>query len=230
MSREPDADAIRSAVDTFVEGLLRHRDMDDEDQEIWSPVVVRDALQLVARLCGPKMLAAAYGSVDPASERAEKLEVLSERLWTVSHFFAVIEDPNSGSSIMEVADEAYRIANGDQPQLFAAIDARQGKRANSFTLTLWQLRALEWEAYLNGLGIDLSKRRAIITAAYGITWDAMAKWRQRLPRTVGHEIFAPKIATALRLGQADAWATDGGADLSQLDMDGETYRRLLGYG
>ncbi len=211
--------------------MAEFRSMQDEDQADWAPIIVRDALRLAAKLCGPLTLQQAYGPLAADATRGERLEAVSERLWGLSHFFADVEDHQSGSAITEVAAEAFRVANGDVPILFAPLESRQGKRSNSFALAMSQLRALEWEAYFSGMGLTLVKRRDLVTDAFGVTWDAMVKWRSRdLPKYLGSDVIRMKLATADREGSVDGWGTTQGTDDRRLRQDGETYRSLLRFG
>ncbi len=231
MSHNFDVNEMQVAFDRFCKQMSQFRAMRSDDQADWAPVVIRDALRLAAKLCGPKALRQAYGPIPSDATRAENLEAVSERLWALSHFFADVEDHRSGSAITEVAAEAFRVANGDVPILFAPLESRQGKRSNSFALAMSQLRGLEWEAYFKGMGLPPKKRRDLVTDAFGVTWDAMVKWRSRdLPKYLGSDVIRMKLATADREGSVDGWETTQGTDDRRLRQDGETYRSLLGFG
>ncbi|WP_230482320.1 hypothetical protein [Sphingomonas sp. Leaf21] len=220
---------MQQALDLFV-SRTSHLRTNPDDEEDWAPVIAREALQLAAKLCGERVLRHAYGPTPDPSDRQAALSTASDRLTTLFHFFASIEEIGSGSSITDVSIEATNVAGGDYPVLFAPIDPRQGKRRDSYTRAVWQLRALEWEAYLEGAGIKLETRREMVTSAFGVTWSAMQKWRSRdLPPIFGADLLDMKIAAAKLEGKSDLWFTDRGSDNRQLLHDGATYKRVLGF-
>lgn len=148
----------------------------------------------------------------------------------VMPFFAKQEKPGSGSGIADVALEAISVAGGNHPVLFAPIAPKQGRRRDTYTRALAQLRALQWDAYFRGMGLSRDARREMITGAFGVTSDAMDKWLQRdLPATLGADAVDLQVRIAEREGANDSWFTSRGADDSRLQMDGRAYKRILGY-
>ncbi|WP_267434104.1 hypothetical protein [Sphingomonas sp. GM_Shp_1] len=224
-----DRQTMQDAFEAFISNT-NHLRASAEDEEDWASVIAIQSLHLAAELCGDRVLRHAYGPTPDPVDRQASLATASERLKIAFHFFASIEQVGSGSSLFDVANEAASVAGGDYPVLFAPIDRKQGKRRDSYTRAVWQLRALEWEAYFEGLGLKLEPRREMVTSAFGITWSAMQKWRTRdLPPILGGDVIQMKIAIAKREGESDLWFTDRGTDDRLLLRDGAVYKRVLGF-
>lgn len=230
MSILPDnRQAMQDAFEAFLNNTNSLR-ASPEDEEDWASVIAIQSLQLAAKLCGDRVLRHTYGPTPDPADRQAALSTASERLKIAFHFFANLEQVGSGSSLFDLANEAANVAGGNYPVLFAPIDPRQGKRRDGYTRAVWQLRALEWEAYFDGLGSKVGPRREKITSAFGITWSAMQKWRTRdLPPIFGADVIQMKMAIAKREGENDLWFTDHGTDDRLLLHDGATYKRVLGF-
>jgi hypothetical protein len=219
----------QEALDAFL-AHVDHLRRDPEDELDWAPVIASAALRLAAELCGSRVLNHVYGTNPPQGDRQAGLITAYERLMLVTNFFATQEKVGSGSAIADVAAEAAAVAGGDYPVLFAPVAPKQGKRRDTYTRAMAQLRALQWDAYLRGMGMPREARRETITEAFGITTDAMDKWLQRdLPATLGADVVDLHVRIAAREGENDLWFTSGGTDNRQLQMDGRAYKRILGY-
>lgn len=209
--------------------IERVNKLDGERKSIWAPGIARQALKLAAELCGPELLAYAYGAETEGEDRAAQLELASDRLWTASHFFASVSDPGSPASFPAMAQEAYLIAHGDKPEFFALLQKRQGRKGNASAVSLSQISALEWEAFLEGKGLSAAARQGLIMEAYGATWDAMKKWRAALEETFGEDVVGMRIETA-RLSGRDALAMgDTDTPRGALADSGLRHKRVMGF-
>jgi len=229
MSRSHDPDAVTH----LLANVASYYALSDTDRKDEAPTYLRSALRFVAAICGPEMISNAYGELELAEDDAQDgnrgaaLEALSERLWLCFHLFQGVEQPGSGHAIADAANEAYLIANGDKPSLFAPIGGKQGRRGKAYALALNKVRALEWDEYLGAVGTTLQERRDRIVAAYGISLDAFAKWKSEVSRHLGSDAVAYRLQVAGRLARA-------GQPLGLLgetpESDGAAYRKQLGYG
>lgn len=169
--------------------------------------------------------------------RSEQLDRLSFKVELAG---ALIQGAGeiSGS---EPAREISFIAAGDAPNLLAP-DNRQRLRGNAAALAVHQMRALEWNAFLDALGWSAGQRQARIADSYGSTWDAIRRWPVPARRIFGAVVFDRRIASAREAGEQrrrgtalsdyvsvlmDPW---GGANPSaQLQIDGSAYLVAIGF-
>jgi hypothetical protein len=165
------------------------------------------------------MIADAYGKVN-RDDRSSGVDAISERLWLSMLLFADVERPGSGDAIVDVAQEAYFVANGDKPKLFAQMGGKQGKRDNTAHIAIWELRALEWDYWLASTGEKPGSRHELIAGAYGVPWPTIMKWDGKLRSHFGMEAYEYKIAVATTLGSLSS-------PIGDLDADGARYRAAL---
>ncbi len=126
-----DAATRRKALNQIQAEIERFYRMSAEDRKDWASITMGEALRLLSVVCGPELMATAYGEPQSGG-RGASLDTLSDRLGLSSLLFADLEQPGSGHAISDASLEAYLVARGDKPQLFAPIPSVQGKPDASF--------------------------------------------------------------------------------------------------
>lgn len=129
---------------------------------------------------------------------------------------------------METANEAFCIAGGDAPTMFAQLSGKQGRRLSSYKLALTQIAAFEWEAYLKARDQKASAAQSLIADAFGATWPTIYKWKAPVAALLGDETVRDALAVAERC----AWnETRSGIALwwRNIEADGAAYKRALGF-
>lgn len=212
-------------LDQLLKRLKAYDALSDDEKDDEAGILLRSALRMLATICGPDLIERAYGREDQAFEGDEarrliSLAALSERLHICAHLFAAVEDFGVAGTIRGAAQEAYLVANGDKPRLFAAAKGKQGKRDAAYALAMCKCRALEWDKYLEVLGESASARKGRIAHAYGVSTDAMAKWPVEARKYLGENVVRYRLDVVNRLAASRL-------DFSSLEADGRTYQQQL---
>jgi hypothetical protein len=229
VSPSVDRKALHAILDELLDERARVESMPPDEQRDWSGVLARSMLAFAARACGPGALINAYGPQPEGDDRAARLDALSARLDVVAHFFASCSSVGTADSIECAAHEVHLIASGDKPTIFAQLAKRKGRRSNAAALAFYQLRALEWEARLDELGMPAAERQSLVASAYGQTWEAIVKWKGPLASALGVDAFAYRLAVARRESRAFADTFGTGVAIDDIERDGAAYIRALGH-
>jgi hypothetical protein len=211
----------RKALDQLGAEIERFYSMGKEDREDWAAVTAGQALGLLSSICGAELMELAYGQ-PLGHDRSASLHTLADRLGLCSLLFAEFEQPGTGHAISDAGLEAYLVARGDKPKLFAPILGKQGKRDDTFRIGLAELRALQWDAWLCAAGEKPATRHEQIATAFGVPWDTIRTWPKKLRSLVGENAYKYHVEVAKRLGSS-------GSPLGDLANDGGRYRLAMGF-
>lgn len=166
----------------------------------------------------------------PAEQgRVARLDLLSRKLLVAARFF---DRGTSVSSMLEAASEVRAIHAGDDPRLFAVVEGKrkQGRPGNAYRIAENKLRALEWDAVLQGRGVSAVERHTLVQKAYGVEWGTMQKWAAPCGRDLGIDRVA-QLKDAAREDGANGRPVFGekyGLEFADaLAFDGSLYRKEL---
>jgi hypothetical protein len=177
---------------------------DERGRREWAPVLVAEAMEIAAYICGPNVIADAYGVPNPEaadpSDRLDALQALRRRLMYPQRLFAEVDRAGGAGSFGNAQAELQAIASGDAPQLFAKLNPNKTvkHRVHSARLLL-----LQWDAYLEAKGVSGPDRHSEISRAAGFDWATIYKWGRKVRDTFGDDEVDRQLRTA-RL-----WATSG---------------------
>lgn len=91
--------------------------------------------------------------------------------------------------VTEISEQLLAVSRGDETALFRREVRKQGERTNQSRLARCQLRALQYDRYLESKGLKAAGRRAEIVDAFGVSdWDTVRKWRKPCERILGREL------------------------------------------
>jgi hypothetical protein len=161
------------------------------DREEQAREILLILLGAAGKLAGPEVLAAAYGTIEPG-DRVGTLKAITARAYAVAPLFARL--PEDGASLYAIAAEAFAIAGGDDPLLFARLP---DQRKNPLRLARAKLSALLWDAYLKAMGIAPPERHGSIASSYGQEWDTVERWSKQVRQKLGADFvkYHTNIAT-----------------------------------
>ncbi|KQM50981.1 hypothetical protein ASE69_06355 [Sphingomonas sp. Leaf208] len=202
---------------------------------------IGDLLGQVREVCEP-LMHTAFGKQDsaaidqlksigrPAEQgRVDRLNLLARKLLVAARFF---DRGTSVSSMQEAVYEVRAIHAGDDPRLFAVVEGKrkQGRPGNAFRIAVNKLRALEWDAVLQGRGVSAVERHTLIQKAYGVEWGTMQKWSAPCSRDLGIELVAHLKKTAREDGASgrSVFGEKYGLEFADaLTFDGSLYLKEL---
>jgi len=199
---------------------------------------IGDLLGQARDLCEP-LMGRAFGGRDSAGmemlnavgapaeqRRLNRLDLLARKLLLSARFF---DHGSSVASMLEATREVRAIHAGDDPRLFAVVEGKrkQGRAGNTYRIAENKLRALEWDAVLEGRGMSAVERHALIQNAYAFEWTSMQKWSAPCGRELGNDLVAHLIKTAREDGASGlpVFGEQYGLAFSDaLAFDGKRYR------
>lgn len=224
--------AMRRRLDPIIRRIAQHRAamlrQTDSEKLGEARLLWMSAPNLIWEAIGTEALKLAYGEDPPEDSPNEvHLEELLWRLAPIEHIFAPIADRKAKSSVSSAMSEIQAIAHGDYATLFVPPPRKrgQGKEINAFQLVRHQLRALEWDAYLEFRGFSAGERQGDIAKAFAKSWDTIRKWRSKqCVAHLGEEWVARRIASA-RAGKPHMLAHDLEENWAvRLTEDGKAYK------
>lgn len=204
------------------------------NQQVSGTLLLAEAAAFAGLLCGPETLMRIYGHAEADAPRGRKLNLLAHRLMIAAHLFRQIQSAD-GARIDDVALEASAVAAGDAPQLFA----RTSSKKSSVRVSLLQLRAWEWNYFLEGLGFPPADRHRRIAHAYGRGtdgWETIRKWDRSMKRDLGAAYLKLRLNDAAEAGFAVArgddppylqWMGIGDQWMNTLAKDGQAYQAAM---
>jgi len=158
---------------------------------------------------------------------ADQIDVLVQRLKLASQLFPD-DRIDSVATLQAAAEEITAIQHGDEPRIFVRPPAKQGRWINAYRIAGRQLRALEWDAYLRGLGWTPAQRHNAVAMAFGATWTTIARWNKPIARELGDDRLQDAIGGSYDGTAVWTWIVelDGQLDIA-LKQDGEAYQAEL---
>ena len=149
------------------------------------------AIRLARDLCGEDLLREVYG-VSATDSRADQLKQIARRTNLASYIFLPFDDEPNG--LRQVAQEAYAIAEGAPPDLFAQVG-----NISKYRIDVCRFDALRWLAYLNGFeGLSTAERQAAVTVAFKTPWETLRKWKAQLTDRWGQEAVQRQLQSERR--------------------------------
>ncbi|GAA3714304.1 hypothetical protein GCM10022268_23850 [Sphingomonas cynarae] len=191
---------MTTTIGDLLANVILHRDAalateDQGERQQLALDVVQEALMAMHKLLGKDLLTAALGDVDE-TDRIALLETAARRLHVLSSVFGMM--PVDAAGPFAIAEEAWAVAHGDAPLMFARITGQKVKHR----VLKAKLEALAWDAYLEGLGLAPGDRHARIGKAFGTDWSTIEKWRQR---DVWAAMSAVNIKYVIDLARSEGW-------------------------
>lgn len=222
---------MTTTIGDLLANVVIHRDAalaaeDQGERQRLALDVMQEALFAMHKLLGEDLLKAALGIVDEM-DRIALLETAARRLHVLSSIFGMM--PVDAAGPFAIAEEAWAIAHGDAPLMFARITGQKVKHR----VLKAKLEALAWDAYLEGLGLVPGDRHARIAKAFGADWSTIEKWKQR---DVWAAMNAVNIKYVINLARSEGrrgvprWKMQGNTDWeAALISDGRRYLEALAY-
>jgi len=158
------------------------------------------ASRLVKRILGPRLhqteLALLFeAKLHENSQDGEVLATLANSLRSFLPLF--LQDDRDGylhgdEAIMKIIDDFMGIYWGDEPRFFRPLPRRQGQHKRLYRLNRLRLTALNWDKYLETVGIGARERHRVISDAYRTEWDSIRKWAAAIEGQYGFRSYPPK--------------------------------------
>ncbi len=195
---------------------------------------IREARTLLAHaidtarlMCGPEILALAYG--DPtAADRKDHLLALADRLHWPALLFSDVASAAGDYGFDALAVECESVAHGDAPRLFAKLP---GYRKNVRLLAA-KLGANRWDAYLDGRGVETAMRHSALANAFGQEWDTMSRWPKEAAAAWGSKPIEDHLESQRYRG-AEHLRRYGPLEergwLAAISRSGRVFKRQAGY-
>jgi hypothetical protein len=170
-----------------------------EDRRDWAMTIVVEAVCVVASICDKQVLEDAYG-LPASSDRAEALRSLNRRLMIPERLFAGIDRLGGASSFASARAELSALSEGDEPRLFGQL--RRGDKVK-FREQQAKLRMLEWDTYLEAIGVPGPERHSAIAQACAKEWDTVLRWHAQVVSVLGEAAVARGLLGAKQWAEYD---------------------------
>lgn len=199
---------------------------DDDSREGWARVLMGQAADLASFFAGSDLIDAALTPSNPAESREATLERIIERLCIASMIFGS-NDSGDPASLWEAAAELRAICAGDEPQLFAKVAVRKV----NYRQGLCRLRALEWDVWLEEIGMAPSDRHSAIASAFGQEWDTISRWEKSMRSVLSDKVVDDRLRHARLAGERGSafWVGDADNWREQVKHDGRAYKSAMGF-
>lgn len=196
-------------------------------------VLMREAAALAADAVGEPLRCAAFQM--PANDGAGQRAALREWLSVLDPILDLPRPTFFSSTADQILEEHVvwlglrALDVGEVREIFQPRN-RGNRPANSFSLSIARLTALEWKRRLMSLGYSEGDANREITAAFGEQWDTIRKWEASCGSTLGEAFVAASLRRAEHDEKARADAPGGlfGArrqtSLERLRFHGEQYK------
>ncbi|GEM_PF-2835589 len=94
-------------------------------------------------------------------------------------------------NIEKIINDLMGIYWGDEPRFFATAKKQQGSHKRPYRLAKLRLAALEWDKYLETVGLAPYERHSIVSKAFRTEWDTIRKWENRIAEQFGLSCYPP---------------------------------------
>lgn len=224
-----EAESLKDVLDFF--GMKRSFEKAKTSPPDWrtreARTLLAHALDIVRLMCGPDVLALAYGT-PIADDRKSQLLALADRLQWAALLFSDVAPAARDGGFNALAVECESLAHGDAPRLLAKL-ANYRKKVR---LLAAKFRANRWDAYLDGLEIETAARHSALANAFGQGWDTMSRWPKEAAATWGSKPIDERLLLDRHRG-AEHLRRFGPFDEAgwrqAIERSGRVFRRQAGY-
>jgi hypothetical protein len=190
----------RQRVDELLVGIALQKaalaNAPEDKRDIEARRVLALTMQLAAHVAGDDTIDRIYGALPEDAGRQDQLGAITARMLPLVFLYGAkrmaVKSPGSLASVLE---EMEALWHGDEPRLFARLDnaGTKGKPTNARRMAKHKLRALQWNAYLEGRGVEAWDRNRELHAAFNSAWPVIAQWRDQVVRDLGPDTVARQI-------------------------------------
>lgn len=123
-------------------------------------------------------------------------------------------------NIEKILDDLNGIVWGDEPRFFAiARKKTQGSHKRPYRLARLRLAALEWDKYLEAVGVPAYERHGLIAKVFKTEWDTIRKWAKPMQKQFGLEPEPPYFLEDAKR----QYAENPSAVYDAIQRDGDAY-------
>ena len=210
-----DQDDLISGAQIFHSWTQPRRDL------IWS------ASRLIRRLLGPRLHYAELQLLfdTELEENSSDTEILMTLVQALYSFFPLFlfegtpEHLSDDEVISQVMEDLRGIHWGDSPRFFSVQPRRQGQPKRPYRISMLRLSALNWDKYLEVVGMKPYQRHNLIAQAFKTDWDTIRKWARPIEDQYGSRSRPPEDIDYAK----DRFLKNRDAILSFIKRDGAAY-------
>lgn len=99
---------------------------------------------------------------------------------------------NLTENIEKIISDLMGMYWGDEPRFFSLWPRRQGSHKRPYRIARLRLTALDWDKFLNAVGIATRDRHSFISDAYRTDWEAIRKWAKSIESQFDLRSYPPR--------------------------------------
>lgn len=185
------------------------------------------ASKLIRRAIGPQLHQAELNllfeaELEESPSDAELMATISNAIRTYLPLFmkeGTDEWRDTDEVIVRIIEDFMGIHWGDEPRFFTVYPKRQGQHKRLYRLNRLRLSALDWDKYLDVVGLTACERHNLISTAYRTDWDAIRKWSGAIESQYGFCSSPPRYPDNAR----KEYAENPEKVMAAIQRDGDAY-------